>query len=181
MDAGLLQRLQQLVTPLYQDLDGASRLDQVNRVSGIARRMYQPPDQPTRQQFELLLLFQGLGSWLERVGSLSRVMLAAGPSLAEQDLRQVARSLQRLGSPSTDAERALAAARLIDQAGLRGLAERIASARREGVTVEQIAENPSSLQRPEWLDPAAREWIERRAAKRRQFCQSLLAEMAGEE
>lgn len=135
MDAGLLQRLQQLVTPLYQDLDGASRLDQVNRVSRIARRLYQPPDQPARQQFELLLLFQGLGSWLDRVGSISRVMLAAGPSLAEQDLRGVGRSLQPLGNPSTDAERALAAARLIDQAGLGGLAERIVSARSEKATV----------------------------------------------
>src|SRR5690349_4750212 len=60
--------------PLYQDLDGVSHVDEVERIDGIARSLYDGHD-PT---FERLILFHKLGRWLEKVGNLSRASLATG-------------------------------------------------------------------------------------------------------
>src|SRR5689334_822676 len=117
--------LESFVRPLYQDLDGVSRFDAVERVADIARRLYPAPND---DRFELLLLFHGLGRWLEKMGNASRTTLATG--VPEEMLRETAASIARLEEPVSDAERAVAAAILIDNAGARGLAERLARSRR---------------------------------------------------
>src|SRR5882724_1933021 len=102
------QRLESFLRPLYQDLDGASRFEEIERVATIARRLHVPSNEGDSRHFELLLLFHGLGRWLEKVGNLSRAVLTIG--LSESELRQTAGSIRNLAAPSTDAERALAAA-----------------------------------------------------------------------
>jgi hypothetical protein len=42
MDRDLQRRLLSFVRPLYQDLDGVSRLDDVERIGRIARAIYTP-------------------------------------------------------------------------------------------------------------------------------------------
>jgi|GEM_PF-534931 len=167
------------VRPLYQDLDGSSRFDEVERVAMIAQRLHHPGTDRDSRLFQLTLLFQGLGSWLRKIGNLSRVILATGDCVAEEELREVAASLRRLDAPETDAEKALAAAQLIDQAGLRGLAARFAAARREGATAEEVVsgileERPLI---PAWIPEAARRWVESRYANRSAFCRQFLTEM----
>src|SRR5207247_8699603 len=71
MDDALRQRLEHFLRPLYQDLDGVSRFEDLERVARIARRLYPRDD----RAFELLLLFHGLGRWLEKIGNLSRTTL----------------------------------------------------------------------------------------------------------
>src|SRR5207244_6926140 len=116
--------LEDFLRPLYQDLDGVTRFDAVERVAAIARRLYAPRSAEDARAFEMLLLFHGLGRWLEKIGNLSRTTLAVG-GLSESELRQTAASIESLGAPESDAERAIAAAILIDKAGVRGLAERL--------------------------------------------------------
>jgi hypothetical protein len=169
--------LQSFLRPLYQDLDGASRFDDVERVAAIARRLYAPVDD---RSFELLLMFQGLGRWLEKVGNLSRAVLTTG--LSEADLRATASSIRRLDNPSTDAERAVAAALLIDGAGVRGFAERLSRSRREGSSVEDVVRNAlADLVVPSWVSGIAREWLARRHEARRDVCRRILAEFALED
>jgi hypothetical protein len=166
--------LQSFLRPLYQDLDGVSRFDDVERVAAIARRLYVPADD---RAFELLLLFHGLGRWLEKVGNLSRAVLTTG--LSEADLRATAASIRRLDNPSTDAERAVAAALLIDSAGVRGFAERLSRARREGSSVEDVVRHAlAETIVPAWVPSSAREWLARRYEGRREVCRAILDEIA---
>jgi hypothetical protein len=172
-----LTDLESFLRPLYQDLDGASRFDDVERVAAIARRLYAPVDEPS---FELLLLFHGLGRWLERVGNLSRAVLTTG--IPESELRAIAASIRRLDDPSTDAERAVAAALLIDGAGVRGFAERLSRSRREGNSVQDVVRNAlaESIE-PAWLPDSARTWLTTRHQARREVCRRILAELALED
>ena len=169
--------LQSFLRPLYQDLDGASRFDDVERVAAIARRLYASVDE---RSFELLLLFHGLGRWLEKVGNLSRAVLTTG--LTEAELRGTAASIRRLEDPTTDAERAVAAALLIDSAGVRGFAERLSRARREGSSVQDVVRNAlAEAVVPAWVPSSAREWLAKRYEARREVCRRILAELALED
>jgi hypothetical protein len=169
-----LTDLQSFLRPLYQDLDGASRFDDVERVAAIARRLHEPVDE---RSFELLLLFHGLGRWLEKVGNLSRAVLTTG--ISEGELRAIAASIRRLKDPSTDAERAVASALLIDSAGVRGFAERLSRARREGSSVHDVVRQAlAETIVPEWVPSNAREWLVKRYEARREVCRAILAEIA---
>src|SRR5687768_9853228 len=75
MNRDFRQRLETFLRPYYQDLDGASRFDDVERIAKTARRLYSPPSAEDERAFELLLLFHRLGPWLEKVGHLSRTLL----------------------------------------------------------------------------------------------------------
>lgn len=157
--------------PLYQDLDGASRWDEVERIARIARRLYDADD----DDFELLLAFHRLGNWLDKVGNLSRTALATGVS--EAALHRTADAIRHLGAPRDDAEEAVAAAVLIDGAGVRGLAERLTRARREGLTVEDVARaGLREVEVPEWFSAQARVLFLERAEARRDVCRRILGE-----
>lgn len=176
MNDELRQQLESFLRPLYQDLDGASRFDEIERVALIARRLYVSND----QSFELLLYFHGLGRWLEKVGNLSRAVLTIG--LSEGDLRATAASIRRLEDPSNDAERAVAAALLIDAAGVRGLAERLSRSRREGSSVLDVVRNAlADVVEPSWLPGNARALLAGRREARREFCRRILSELAFED
>src|SRR5438477_8273822 len=114
--------IEAFLRPLYQDLDGVSHFDEMQRVGRIARMLA-----PASRELELLIAFHRLGRWLEKVGNISRTVLAV-PELTESDLRRTAASIARLDAPMSEAERAVAAAILIDSAGVRGLAERFVRA-----------------------------------------------------
>jgi hypothetical protein len=176
MDRDLRQRLETFLRPYYQDLDGASRFDDVERIARIARRLHAPAAADERA-FELLLLFHRLNTWLEKVGHLSRTLLGV-PGLTELELRETARSIRRLDAPTTDAERAVAAAVLIDNAGVRGLVELFARARREGnSTMDVLRASLADVEVPEWLPSGAEELLHARRESRREFCRALLAEL----
>lgn len=164
-------RLDALLRPLYQDLDGASRLEEVERIAAIARTLH--PAGGAR--FEMLLAFHRLGRWLDKVGNLSRAVLAG---LDETDLREVARSIRRLEHPETAEERVVAAAVLIDESGVRGLVERFAHARREGNSMMDVVRAAvSDVDVPEWLPPDARARLQQRREARREVCRMLLEEL----
>ena len=172
-----LGALERFVQPLYQDVDGVSRYDEVERISRIARRIHTPATAEAVRAFDLLLLFQGLGKWLDRMGNVSRTALAV-PGLSETELRRTAASIARLDDPGTPEERALAAAVLIDRGGVRGLAQRFASARREGQSLlDVVREALADAWIPDWVPEKARPWLERRHDARRKFCAAILEEM----
>ena len=169
-------RLEDFLRPLYQELDGASRADEVERIARIARRLYVPAPADARA-FELLLRFHRLGRWLERVGNLSRTALAVD-EVTEDELRRTAASIARLQHPVTEGERAVAAAVMIDGAGVRGLVEQFTHARREGSSVLDILRNAlADVSEPEWLSDEAREWLRERREARREVCRRILEEM----
>lgn len=183
-----LRQLETFLRPFYQDLDGASRFDDVERIARIARKLYVPAeheDESDTRAFELLLLFHRLGPWLEKVGNLSRTLLGV-PGLTETELRQTAAAIRRLAvsgmAPVTDAERAIAAAVLIDDAGVRGLTEQFGRARREGNSLMDVLRAAlSDVTVPEWLPPHAEEWLQARREARREVCRKLLEELAMED
>ena len=175
-DEQLRQKLEAFLRPVYQDLDGSSRLDEVERIGDLAHPLYAPSNPAEARAFELLLAFHLLGSWLEKVGNISRTVLTIG-EIDEADLRRTAASIRRLDDPASDAERAVATAVLVDGSGVRGLAERFASARREGRTLAEVArEALREREVPEWLSPDARPELERRREFREAFCRQLLEE-----
>ena len=176
MERDLRRRLELFLRPLYQDLDGVSRIEEVERIAGIARRLYTPaPDDV--HSFELLLLFHRLGKWLDKVGNVTRTVLGV-PGLDESELRRTAASIARLHTPVSDAERAVAAAVLIDDAGVRGLTEHFTRARREGNSLMDVLRAAlSDVSVPEWLPPRAEEWLHQRREARRVFCRRLLEEL----
>jgi len=172
MDHALRGRLESFVRPLYQDLDGVSRFDAIERVAAIARRLYPAADD---DRFELLLLFHGLGKWLEKLGNASRTALVTG--LSEEMLRETAASIARLEAPASEAERAVAAAILVDDAGARGLAERLARSRREGQSVADVVRAAlADVESPQWLGDDARSMLDQRRERRREFCRAILDE-----
>ncbi len=158
IDPALRARLESVLRPLYQDLDGVSRFDDVERVEAMARRFYSGDD----------LAF-------EKVGNLSRAVLTTG--LSEGELRATATSIRHLDKPSTDAERAVAAALLIDSAGVRGLAERLARSRREGSSVFDVVRQAlADAEEPAWLPASARPMLAIRRESRREMCRRILDE-----
>lgn len=168
-------KLEEFLRPFYQDLDGASRFDEVERIAGIARRLYKGNDP---RAFDLLLLFHRLGSWLEKVGNLSRTLLSV-EGLTEAELRRTAASIRRLDDPQTDEERAVAAAILIDGAGVRGLTEHFGRARREGSSLMDVLRaSLADVSVPEWLPPGAEEWLHARREARREVCRRVLEELS---
>ena len=172
MDAQSRSRLESFLRPLYQDLDGISRWDEVERIARIAHAI----DTRHDEALELLLLFQGLGRWLEKVGNVSRTTLTAG--VDETDLRRTAASIRNLGSPETEAERIVAAAILIDRSGVRGLAQRFAAARREGRSIiDVVREALAESWVPDWVPDGARPMLEERLERRREFCAAILSEL----
>lgn len=176
MDRDLRRRLETFLRPLYQDLDGASRMDEVERIAGIARRLYTPPPEEARA-FELLLLFHRLGRWLEKVGNVSRTVLGV-EGLTEAELRRTAASIARLGAPVSEAEKAVAAAVMIDEAGVRGLTEHFTRARREGMSLMDVLRATlSDVAVPDWLPGKAEEWLHQRREARRATCRRLLEEL----
>ena len=177
MDRDLRLRLETFLRPFYQDLDGASRFDDVERIARIAHKLH-IPDEGEARAFELLLLFHRLGPWLEKVGNLSRTLLGV-PGLTETELRQTAAAIRRLDAPVTPAERAVAAAVLIDGAGVRGLTELFGRARREGNSLMDVLRAAlSDVAVPEWLPPKAEEWLHERREARREVCRKLLEELS---
>jgi superfamily I DNA/RNA helicase len=180
VDSETRTALERFIKPLYQDLDGVSRLDEVDRISAIARRLHQPPSPADARRFELLLLTQRLGSWLKRVGNLSRIVLGSAGRVSEQEMRDVASLLQTLDRPSDAGAIALAAAIRIDEAGVRGLATRIAQARREGSSPADVARTEIAEDLPdlEWMPEAAQTWLKQRLERRRAVCRSILEEMS---
>jgi hypothetical protein len=179
VDVKWLERLDAYLRPFYQDLDGLSRFDEVERVASIARRLHGPAAADERD-FELLLRFHLLGTWLEKVGNLSRTSLVTG--IAESELRRVASTIHRLPTPLTNAERAVAAAVLIDRGGLRGLAEQFVRGRREGQSPIDIAiATQSDLDAPEWMTGAACAWLLRRKGRRAEACRQIVEELSGED
>jgi hypothetical protein len=176
VDPTARKRLEAFLLPLYQDLDGVSRFSDVERIGSIARRLYPSSD----DAFELLILFRGLGKWLEKVGNVSRTSLAVG--VGEAELRRTAASIRRLDAPQSDAERAVAGAILIDQAGVRGLSQKFASARREGHSLlDVVREELASAWIPEWMPDEGRAWLETRFEARRRVCREILDELALED
>jgi len=166
-----MDRLRAFVAPLYQELDGVSRLGEIERIAAIARGLHPGGD----RAFELLLLLHGLGKWLEKLGNLSRMSLATG--VAEKELRDALTSIRRLDDPHTEEERALAAAILIDGAGVRGLAERFSRARREGQSLMDVVRDVlADSWIPDWLPEEARELLEERHNARRATCRQILHE-----
>ena len=162
-------KLEDFVRPLYQDLDGASRFDAVERAGRIARTLA-----PPSRELDLLILFSGLGKWLEKPRNYSRVLLNA--DISDPELRATVASVRRLDSPQTEAEVAVAAAMLVDSAGVRGFAERLAHARREGISIADLArELPAEI--PEWVPAVARRMIEQRHEERAKFAAAILGEM----
>lgn len=175
-DDALRHRLEAFLRPLYQDLDGASRFEEIERVASIAHRLHTPASGDARA-FELLLLFHGLGRWMEKIGNRSRAVLTVG--LSDAELRTVAGSIRRLDEPSSDAERALASAILIDSAGVLGFAERMARARREGSSVSDVVRNAvADATVPDWMPETGREWLAKRHEARREVCRRILDELA---
>lgn len=170
--------LEAFLRPLYQDLDGTSRFDDVERIARIARRLYTPNADEARA-FELLLLFHRLGGWLDKVGNLSRAVLTVR-GLTAAELRRTSASIARLDSPVSEAERAVAAAILIDAAGVRGLVESFTHARREGSSIMDVVRSAlSDVSVPEWLPLHAEEWLQERRESRREVCRMVLAEISG--
>jgi len=170
--------LEEFLRPFYQDLDGASRFDEVERIAKIARRLYKPASTGDARAFDLLLLFHRLGPWLEKVGNLSRTLLTV-KGTSESELRRTAASTRRLDEPVTDAERAVAAAILIDGAGVRGLTEQFARAKREGSSLMDVLRAAlSDLSVPEWLPEGAEEWLHARREARRETCRRVLEELS---
>lgn len=176
MNDQLRQRLIQFVKPLYQDLDGASRFEDVERVSAIARSLHQPSSETDRDRFELLLLFQRLEKWLERVGNISRTALIVG--MEESVLRDILASLKQLHDPQRSEEKALASAMVIDESGVRGLISRFTHARRDGASPMDVALEIASDEPllPSWMDDEARRWALLRFAERRRIATDLLRE-----
>jgi hypothetical protein len=173
--------LETFLRPLYQDLDGVSRDDEVERIAKIARRLYTPATAEEARAFELLLAFHRLGRWLDKVGNLSRTALAI-EGLSEGELRQTAASIRRLDAPATAAERAVAAAVLIDEAGVHGVILQFARARREGSSKMDVLRNVlSDVFVPDWLPDAASEWLHARRQARQELCKRLLEELAVED
>jgi hypothetical protein len=166
-----VDELQRFLRPLFLDLDGVSRLDDAERIAHIAYQLH-----PQRTlSLELLLAFHLLGHWLDKVGNASRTALNTG--ISEADLRKTAASIRRLGAPISDEERAVASAILIDAAGVRGLAEKFARARREGHTVLDAArEALADTHVPEWMSDDARELLLRRRTARDTFARAILDE-----
>lgn len=157
--------------PLYQDLDGVSRMDEVERIAAIARQLHPGDD----ADFELLLAFHRLGNWLAKVGNLTRTALATG--ISETQLHRVAASIRHLDAPRSDAERAVAAAVIIDAAGVRGLAERLTRARREGMTIEEVARRAmEDVAVPEWFSAEARAMLLERMEARRAMSEAITSE-----
>ncbi|HSP15755.1 MAG TPA: hypothetical protein VLV78_13500 [Thermoanaerobaculia bacterium] len=173
MDDELRSRLESFLKPLFQDLDGVSRVEDVERIARIARVIHGRDD----RDLELLLLFHALARWLDKVGNLSRTLLAV-PGLSEEELRRAAASIRRLDTPSTDVERSVAAAILIDRSGVHGLAQRFAAGRREGHTVlDVVREALADSWVPEWVPVKARPLLEERLESRRNVCAALLEEL----
>jgi hypothetical protein len=170
MNDTLRERLESFLRPHYQDLDGASRSDDAERIGAIARRLTEPS-----RELELLILFHPLGNWLEKLGNLSRVLLSVG-DVTEKELRRTAMSIRRLDSPESDAERAIASAILIDGAGARGLAERLSRSRREGQTIIDVVRT-EPIAPPEWMGETAREWLAKRSEARAEFCRAIVEEL----
>ena len=171
-----LKALETFLRPLYQDLDGASRLEEVRRIAAIGRRLYTPPPEEARA-FELLLLFHRLGRWLEKVGNISRTVLAV-EGVTEVELRRTAASIARLDQPMTNAERTVAAAVMIDDAGVRGLTELFTRARREGSSLMDVLRAAlSDVSVPEWLPTRAEEWLVASREMRRQVGRRILEEL----
>lgn len=177
MHPTLRRDLETFLRPYYQDLDGVSRFDEVERIAKIARRLLPSPSD--ERAFELILLFHRLGpSWLDKVGHLSRALLGV-PGLTEPELRQTAASIRRLDAPLTDAERAVAAAVLLDESGVRGLIEQFGRARREGNSLMDVVRNAvADVSAPDWLPPRALDWLHARRESRREVCRRLLEELA---
>jgi hypothetical protein len=179
IDAALRARLIAFLQPLYQDLDGVSRFEEIERVASIARRLYQPSENDARA-FELLLLFHGLGRWIEKIGNRSRAVLTIG--LSDDELRELAGSIRRLDDPSSDAERALAAAIVIDSAGVRGFASRLSRARREGSSIMDVVRDTlADTVVPEWMPAVGRKWLAARHEARREVCARILREIGLED
>lgn len=175
----LEERIVRFVKPLYSDLDGVSHLDRVSRVITIARRLHQPPVRDEAVDFTLLLFFQDLRRWLERAGNLSRTAIAVGPPVTEQRLRKLLGSLGRLESPRSDAERALASAQLVEKSGASGFAEQLARARREGLSMEEVARSEASVpsSAPDWIHPAATDLLAARVRSRVAVAKMIGAEI----
>ena len=172
MEDARQQRLEMFLRPLYQDLDGGTRFDDVGRIGALARRL----TEPTRE-LELLILFHGLGNWLEKLGNLSRTVLTLPGVVTELELRHTAASIRRLDSPTNESERAVAAALIVDRAGLRGLAERLARSRREGSTPAEVASAAlTPMELPSWLPLQAVTWIGERQRARQAMCHRILDE-----
>lgn len=178
MDPALRERLELFVKPLYQDLDGVSRFDDVSRIGRLARAQYKPVEDEERLHFELLILFHRLGGWLARLGNASRVVFASGGMLSEPAVRRLQRSLERLDAPESGMERAVAAAIAVDSAGVRGAVLRLAQSRREGQTqLEEARQIASEAHEPPlWMDSRAAEWFARRAGAARRVAEAIVAE-----
>ena len=168
----------QFVRPLLQELDGHSRLPELERVRTIAERLLTEERGDDRLDRELFFHLYPLRAWLRKSGNRSRMTLALREVATEQQLIDVERSIGRIEDPQTPLEIALASALRIDEAGLRGSAQQISFSRREGLSLDEaITRLSESEETPAWMTARARDWLNVRKHSRALFVSQVRAEL----
>jgi len=172
-----LENLLRFVRPLLQDLDGHSRLPEVERVARIATRILDSQDSPAER--DLLFYLHPLGSWLKKTGNRSRALLSLQGVASAEELFRVESSITRLDHPVSELETALASALIIDRAGVRGAVQQLASARREGLTIDEAVQKLSDVEPiPLWMSEKALTCLRGRLKARAAFVESVQRETA---
>lgn len=172
----LHEKLLTLVRPLLQELDGASRAGDAERIGRIAARLLGKPSD-TRE----LLLFTWLhpiASWLGKPGNFSRAVLGLSPEVTERELLEVLDVSRSLPNPKTPLGIAFASALAIDGAGVRGTLALLARARREGLAIDEAVDNllAEPVVAPPFLSEHAVRWFAARRRKSLMFLELAVKE-----
>lgn len=171
------EKLLTFVRPLLQDLDGASREGDAERIGAIAARVLRSSHGETR---ELLLLtwLHPIAGWLSKPGNFSRAAITLAPDVAEHEIRDALTIIRSLQHPSDPLAIAFASAIAIDEAGVRGGLVQLARARREGMTIDEAVEallaQPTVA--PPFLPQNAARWFLSRRRRRMHFLELCAAE-----
>ena len=129
----ILQRVGEMVRPLYAGLDGVQTFDRVDRLRRHVTALGELPEGTDAELLELLLLLHGA---VDRLGSLAAGgrldLFLRGLGLPEERVRRVRIGLGRFrDAPEAPEERLLHDALLLDAAGVTAAVERLLAAGRK--------------------------------------------------
>lgn len=136
----LRQRVEQLVRPLYTELDGVQTFDRVERLRRHVGTLREGGPAIDEELLELLLLFHGA---VDRLGSLASGgrldLFLRGLDLPEDLIRRVRTGLGRFrDDPKSPEEGLLHDALLLESAGVAAAAERLMAAGKKRVPLPKV-------------------------------------------
>jgi hypothetical protein len=180
VDEAVRRKIEEYVRPLAVGLDGVTNYGDIERMVSAAETMAEGDERVDHDLLFLLAVFSGQEKWVSRMGHRSRTERYLGSlGVPAKTVQKLFRALTRFETePASPEEEIVHDAVLLEAMGAYGIANGLAHAYRERLTILEMAEAVESAASTALRTDRGRHLAAARRELMREFARSLRAEHA---